>query len=414
MEFEIKQKYNNFIKIIEKKEKVDWLKQNTTQPKNQQYVTTNTNTNTNTNKINKQNSDTCDCEISSGFESVNSTVNNEHEFQFINKPNVNLNQNTNLKSDPNSESNTKFNSETNSMTHVNQQKISYFNQKNDFICNKTELSLLDDDNYIGLNNNNYNPMTNNNSNIENNYKLQSKNDFSNYSESSDDKTINSEFKYLFNNIQLSNCPDKNSISNVKENLEKIFDKVIKKKSLSQSQLQNNKQSSNVQIDIYDLNKIITNENNNINNLLDVLTNFLNKNIFEESTRGWNMENNVFVLNFNILKNVLEKIKYSSKPDIKIGYFYRDFHNSKIYLDSDFTKYWIGNEFNSSENQIKKMNHTIKNKILFYSLKNLVESNKYKKKIGKYNYKFLKKTIQVFGNKGLIIDIVFYVGIKNFI
>ena len=44
----------------------------------------------------------------------------------------------------------------------------------------------------------------------------------------------------------------------------------------------------------------------------------------------------------------------------------------------------------------------------------METTKYRKRIGSSSFKFNKKTVQVFGNKGLIVDIVFYVGIKNII
>ena len=98
----------------------------------------------------------------------------------------------------------------------------------------------------------------------------------------------------------------------------------------------------------------------------------------------------------------------------MGYFYRDYNNTKIYTEKDFTKYWIGNEYNSIESIVKNTKLTIRDKILYYSLKNLIDTTKYKKKIGSSNYKFIKKTVQVFGNKGLIVDIVFYIGIKNII
>jgi hypothetical protein len=141
-------------------------------------------------------------------------------------------------------------------------------------------------------------------------------------------------------------------------------------------------------------------------------------VFKESIRGWNHESNLYVLQIDKLKENFEKIKNTNGSEqIKFGFIYRDFNETKVYLDKDFTKYWIGFniEFEDKNNLSNKMipiKYSIKNKILFYCLKNLAKSNKFKKRISKWNYKFYKKTVQIHGNKKLIIDIVLFVGIKN--
>ena len=81
------------------------------------------------------------------------------------------------------------------------------------------------------------------------------------------------------------------------------------------------------------------------------------------------------------------------------------------MEKDFTKYWVGYHIESTNPQLKFLNYTIKNKILFYCFKNLSKSLKFKKRIGSTNYKFIKKTVQLYGNKNLILDFIFYLGIE---
>ena len=139
---------------------------------------------------------------------------------------------------------------------------------------------------------------------------------------------------------------------------------------------------------------------------------MEKYLFEESTRGWNFSENIYIMNFNKLIDNLKKIIFVKDHETKFGFLYRDFTNPKIFGEKDFTKYWVGNEISSESDSIIKINYSIKNKILYYSFKNLSKSLKFKKRIGKLYYKFIKKSVQVFDNKNLIIDVIFYVGIKK--
>lgn len=218
-----------------------------------------------------------------------------------------------------------------------------------------------------------------------------------------DQSIKTEFKYIFENddfIQNSVHMEKS-----KKKLDLTFNKIMEKR-------QKNNVKKNKEInDGYTL--IINQMSNDL--IFKLASKFIEKKIFEESTRGWNYDNSIYILNFNYLKANLEKIKINiDKPNlhVKIGYFYRDYTEPRIYTDINFSKYWVNYETNTNAIKIKKLNPN--EKILYYGLKNLLVNKKFKKKIGSTNYKFIKKSVQVQGNKDLIIDIIFYVGIKNII
>jgi hypothetical protein len=196
---------------------------------------------------------------------------------------------------------------------------------------------------------------------------------------------------------------------MKNKLEKRSNKIIEKKE------KNNKgnNSDNKKINNYELIRYLDNDKiKSQDDILKKLTFFCEKYIFEESTRGWNFTSNVYITNFVRLLENLKKIIFIKKYNVVIGFFYRDYLNPKTSLEKDFTKYWIGYENSSEYNHIKKIDYTIKNKILYYSFKNLSKSSKFKKRIGKTYYKFFKKTVQVIDNNDLIIDLIFYVGLKN--
>ena len=276
MEMEIKEKYNNFIQVIEKKEQIEWLNQS------------------NNNGNNDNN--TCKCELSSGLESVD--------------------ENT---------SKTKVDSEKMNKKESSNDKIKYLDSDSNknLIYDNNELSLLDDNNYY-INNNNI--TVNNNKNVNKNVK----NNYTEYSDITDTKSIKTEFRYLFDtNKNIKIKQDLESNLKTKNELDKMFNKIIKKKVEKFTEEKNNKiKNPNA---IYDLNgKINLETQENINSAINYLSDFLEKNVFEESTRGWNMNDNVYILNFDILKNTLSKIKFTNNSNIKLGYFYRDYTNTKIH------------------------------------------------------------------------------------
>ena len=361
MNLKIEEKFNNFVNIIENKEKMEWLKQINTTKDNSPFT-----------KFDGFNENDCSCKISSGLESY-SNFNNS----TCNKSNIN--------------------SEKKSMSKHKSSEKGY------------ELSLLEDDYFIG-NTFNSNPIltfTNNNLNtIKNNETNKIKN---NVSEKIETNHINSEFQNIFlinDNPMISKKIIKNESSEIKGKLENIYNKVIKKNNIS------TKPSGYKISDYIDINNMINEKNIDITiKKLSILIEYA----YNESTRGWNYEQNLYILSIEKLKENFEKIIFPNEQCanlIKMGFIYRDYNENKVYLEKDFTKYWIG--FNVDSKNLNKnslIKYTIRDKVLFYCLKNLTKLNKFKKKISKINYKFIKKTIQIQGNKNLIMDIILFIGIK---
>jgi hypothetical protein len=275
-----------------------------------------------------------------------------------------------------------------------------YNYEPNYIKNKNipekDLSLLDDNFEIKvLGNSTYN-FKNNNIDTD---------------ELNEANTIKSEFENIFNDnlIKKSINGDKNENSSIKNNLEKMYNKILEKKE-KYNKINNfdDKNRNN-----YDLGKYLDNNRKySQDDVIKKLAFFCEKYIFEESTRGWNFTSNVYVVNFEKLLDNLKKIIFIKNNHMVFGFFYRDYLNPKINSEKDFTKYWVGYENSTGYTDVKKQDYTIKNKILYYSFKNLSKSSKFKKRIGKTYYKIFKKTIQVIDNKDLIIDLVFYVGLKN--
>ena len=387
MNLEFKEKFNNFVRIIENTEKMEFMKQIN------QYSNNNNKPN-----ITYQNKENCSCEISSGYSSESESQ--EHQ--------INTQQNL--------INNTNSNSKKSSINEKIQDKISLNskyssreknkNNKNKDSTNGDELSLLEDDFFIGSNKN-INNLNNNTFDVEiskTNNKVSKMN-----------KSIKSEFENLFMVSEKYSMNNKNESSEIKNKLENIYNKIIVKNNNN-----NDKKVQGYQLENYiNTNEIINKKtlDNSIKKISELV-----EYIFKESIRGWNHEQNVYVVQIDKLKENFEKITHTNILNpIKFGFIYRDFTETKVYLDKDFTKYWIGYDIelkNKSEleqhnsNKLILTKYTIKNKILFYCLKNLTKSSKFKKKISKWNYKFIKKSVQIHGNKKLFIDIILFIGIKN--
>lgn len=302
-------------------------------------------------------SDNCSCNISSGYYSTDSEIYNINKKLSINSKEINT---TDTKSDL--KSNIKI------------------IEKND------ELSLLDD-----------------NYKIDRINYLNKKNNTNNESETSN--IIKIEFQDLLKKKDYIH--NKNKSNEIKEKLEDIYDKeIIKCNDLNKKKINNYKINNYI-----NLNKI-KNEQIPIDNIIKKLS-ILLEYIFNESTRGWNNNDNLFILQLDKLKNNFEKIIFdTNNPYIKMGFIYRDFNEQKINLEKDYTKYWIGYEINSLDKKISLIKYSIKNKVLFYCLENLTKSKKFKKKINECNYKFIKKTVKIYEQINLTIDIILYLGIKN--
>lgn len=373
MNLEIKEKYNNFVKIIENKEKLEWLKQTNNylpsdqELQKQEFKPVN----------NLDNLANCSCNISSGYTSSSNKIDKK---------------NNSIESKSKSKSKSKSNKSS-----IND-KI-YKQASNNKYSNDDELSLLEDDYFISKRN-----LTNSND----------LNKLDNLDKSENLKSIKTEFQNIFIINEYTNnnkIIKKNESSEIKNKLENIYNKIVVKK-LHQNNNEINKLSG------YDIVNYISPKEQINKTTIDLSIKKLSdliEYIYSESIRGWDKEHNLYIIQFDKLKENFKKIVFNQDitNEIKFGFIYRDFNEPKAYLTKDFTKYWVGYDIESSKSdKLQQINYSIKNKILYYCLKNLTKSNKFKKKISKWNYKFIKKTFQVYSHKNLLIDIILFVGIKN--
>lgn len=367
MNLEIKEKYNNFVKIIEIREKLEWLKQ-----------TNNGLSNSQDNKEFREHKikpDDCSCNISSGYDSISNKMENKKSTESKSKSKSNK-----------STINDKIEKQ------VSSKKYSY----------DDELSLLEDDYFISR------------KNLSNSNDLYSNDNLCTNDELDNSKSVKTEFQNIFtisNHTINKKIIKKNESSEIKNKLENIYNKIVVK-NLQQNDKEINKLTGyNITNYINPLEQI---DKKNIDTVIKNLS-LMVEYVFNESIRGWNQEHNLYIIQFEKLKENFEKIIFNPDipNDIKLGVIYRDFNEPKTYLSKDFTKYWVGYDIKSSSlGKLQQTKYSIKDKILFYCLKNLTKSNKFKKKISKWNYKFIKKTIQVYSYKNLLIDIILIVGIKS--
>ena len=206
----------------------------------------------------------------------------------------------------------------------------------------------------------------------------------------DDELMDDEFMDEFdmiinNNIEIIQKEDLNTMNKQINNLEDMFNKeILKKINTNDSKLK---------------------KNNNIfkGDILKKISLDIEEKIFIESTRGFNIKENVFKIRMDKLK---EKIKIFESPILfTIGYIYRDFNNPKSFLNEDINSYWL--DINKKDGSMTESYLNPHNKLLQACLKNLATNNKFKKKINDENIRAFKKTVQI-NNNNFIIDIIFYV------
>lgn len=199
----------------------------------------------------------------------------------------------------------------------------------------------------------------------------------------------------------------------KKNLDDIYNTIVQQKLNEQPEHTHKPVQDN-----YDLNYLLNNPEmiNNQNALFDALSTFTTKYLYEESTRGWNQKYDILILNQHILNANIQKIKwYSSHNALKIGYIYRNINDPKIFADKNINTHWLMCGIDTSKSiistfEIKELKPS--DKILKYSLENLVTNKKYKKKIGSTMYKFIKIQSQFSTNRNMIMDVIFYIGLKK--
>ena len=389
MNLEIRQKFDNFVKVIDKKEKEEWLKQTDNHVKyvpdllvfNHDVIAPIDNIvmTKQSDKLVQEKNLMCECEISQGYSSFEKSIQSEKGLSNGKENKLNIKKSEQIKEGLDM-------SIYGSENSIKSFKINYMGNNEILLENKNknnsfdEISLLEDDYVLDK--------------IENKINKDELN------------LIKPELKNKFkinDSVDKKKLKDNNQLDTNKK-LEKTYEKILFKSGFE------NKNSQKV--NQFELANYL--KKNNEQDVLSNLNDFIEY-IFTESTRGWNYDSNIYVFNFEKFRENLKKIIVSQEnQNFKFGLIYRDYANPKIYLEKDFSKGWVGIDclFDSGKIQINNSNYTLKNKILYYCFKNLVKSTKFKKRIGTTNYKFIKKTIQIYGNKDLIIDIIFYAGFKN--
>ena len=170
-------------------------------------------------------------------------------------------------------------------------------------------------------------------------------------------------------------------------------------------MKQNKTKSNKENDEHDI--IEENSEKDINEKLKNICTDIEEKVFIESTRGFNIKEDVYILRMDKLQENLMKYKYRGN-EYSIGYLYRNYNNSKSYINKELDKYWL-NTYNDNGKLVEKELES-KNKLLKSCLKNFSDSNKFKKKINDNIFRAFKKTVQIYKNE-LLIDIIFYVKYK---
>lgn len=230
-----------------------------------------------------------------------------------------------------------------------------------------------------------------------NFKFKSnftKNDDLNSKSSSSSITINKiNVPLEFDNVFSSEKKTKDNIfqfdSQVDEEnkLEKIYNRILNKHSKKTS----NKKVSNKKY------------NNDNKPLTKTLAKLIYKNIFIESTRGFNITENVFILNMDKLKLNLQK--FNLYPNIKIGYLYRNYLDPKAHTNLNINTYWIETTLYNNVLSVQELKSN--DSFLLACLKNFTTETKFKKQIGKTKIRASKYSVQV-SSANIVIDIIFFI------
>jgi len=206
------------------------------------------------------------------------------------------------------------------------------------------------------------------------------------------ESVDEEFKQFFSKDKKKRL-DIDSKEKQFNKLEKFYDKVIKNK------LDNKKEKSK-EIDIHNYKK---------KDLVKILLNKIEKEIYLESTRGYNIEQNIYKLNIDKLKLNLSKFNVSSESKCTVGYLYRNYNDPKAYINTTENSHWL--EISNTENKVIEKELDNKDKFLNSCLKNFKKIQKFKKQIGSSLYRAHIKTVEIINTKNLVIDIIFFVKYK---
>jgi hypothetical protein len=198
-----------------------------------------------------------------------------------------------------------------------------------------------------------------------------------------------------------------SIQKQLEKLEKYYDKAIEKKHKNKETPELNNKNKDKKEEVIDEKKYKKKD------VVKLMLNSVEKKIFEESTRGFNLENSIYKLDIQKLKTNLFNFKIDKDSKCTIGYLYRNFLNPKIYNTiNNETSFWIETTKISNSTNLIETELEPKNKFLLACLKNFKKTKKFKKQIGSNLFRANIKTVELLNTPNkLIIDIIFFTKYK---
>ncbi len=215
-------------------------------------------------------------------------------------------------------------------------------------------------------------------------------------------SVDSEFEHIFKDSKKKKEKE-NKINKKKEtntnNLEVLYEKMIAE---NMKKFQENEKTK---VKEPKKEKIID-ATTDKKDILKILCDRLDKELFYESTRGFSMENSIYKLSISKLRKNMEKFAYQENIPCSIGYMYRDFNNPKIYQNRDADKYW--KRVSKNKKTILEENIDSEDKILLACIKNFKNAKKFKKKIGSSMVRAFIRTVQLVDLNDLTINIIFYV------
>lgn len=249
---------------------------------------------------------------------------------------------------------------------------------------------------INLENNSDNNLENS---IEKNNELssQSNNDKIWIENRKDHNSIDSEFKELFKD-KIRTKPELNSKEKQMKKLNKLFERTVETINIKHKEKQKHQEQK-----IKNMIKLSPDD------FVKEITKQMENNIFLNSTKGFNIQDDIYKLRFDKLKNNLIKFNIPENIFCDIGFIYRNFNNPKVYSSTNMYTNWL--EITKNYNGIvSEIELKPDNRFLISCLKNFTETSKFKKKIGSFLFRAFKKTIQIY-ETNLIIDIIFFTKYK---
>lgn len=225
-----------------------------------------------------------------------------------------------------------------------------------------------------------------------------------YEKLKESSSIDDEFKQFFNKDKKKRL-DTDSFKQINK-LEKYYDKVIKNK-LSNNDLVEKKdvlkQKKNNDIDESKYKK---------SDIVKLVLDKIEKEIYYESTRGYSTEKNIYKMNMEKLKINLEKFKLSPNTKCTVGYIYRNYNNPKVYSAPNENTYWIEVSNGGLMNQVVVNELEPYDKFLNACLKNFKKTTKFKKQIGSNLIRAHIKTVELLNQNNIVIDLIFFVKYKQ--